>query len=68
MTRETVEAMLARERSTPRRDTQVVIRFSAEERERLLTTAQRQGVPAATLARVLILAGLDDLEGGKSSR
>ena len=61
MTRDTLQAMLDRERATRRRETQVVIRLSGEEREQLESAARAQSMPAATLARILIMAGLEDL-------
>jgi len=61
MTREMVLAMLKAERDVARSN-QLSLRLTEAERARLGKAAARHKVKAATLARTLILAGLDDLE------
>jgi hypothetical protein len=56
-----VLAMLKSERDVARSN-QLSVRFTEAERSRLGKIAARHKVKAATLARTLILAGLDDLE------
>lgn len=62
MTKDMVLTMLKGERDVAR-STQLSVRMTKAERERLGKIAARHKVKAATLARTLILAGLDDLKG-----
>ncbi len=65
MTKERLMVALDSLRSATRRDKPLSIRLSAEELARLRRAAKGQRVPAATLARVLLVSGLEDLEGKK---
>ncbi len=62
MTRERLAAALEELKSQALRDKPLSLRLSAEEQRRLYKAAKGQGVKPATLARVLIMSALDDLE------
>jgi len=62
MTREKLVKAVHEARANLRRDRMVSIRLSEDEYTRLFAVADRQGVPAATLARVLVVEGVADLE------
>jgi predicted DNA-binding protein len=64
MTRERVEQLVARAKAGAR-NMPLSLRLSPEEHGRLRTAAKRLGGPAATLAHVLIVSGLEDLEAKK---
>jgi predicted DNA-binding protein len=63
MTRERLMVALDVLRSATRRDKPLSLRLSAEELRRLQNVARAQRVPVATLARVLVVTGLEGLEG-----
>ncbi|MFI5166275.1 MAG: hypothetical protein ACHQQS_06635 [Thermoanaerobaculales bacterium] len=63
MTRERLLAALDDVKAHARRDKPLSLRLSAVELKRLKKAARAQRVPYATLARVLLLGGLDELEG-----
>jgi hypothetical protein len=60
MTRDRIAAMVKAERETGR-TALLTLRLTPDERRRLDKAAAGQKLKPATLARVLILAGLDDL-------
>lgn len=62
MTRERLLAAISEEKSQTKRDKPISLRLSTEELRRLQRVAKTQGIPAATLARILVLAGVEDLE------
>lgn len=62
MTRETILAMLKAERDEARA-VQISVRLTRAEQLTLNKTAARQKVRPAALARMFILAGLDELKG-----
>lgn len=62
MTREKLLAAISEEKAQTRRDKPISLRLSTEELRRLQRVAKAQGVPAATLARILVMTGVDDLE------
>jgi len=63
MTRATLLSLIEKQRTAPRRDHPLSLRLNGGELRRLKTAAKRHGIPAATLARLLLVAGLEDLEG-----
>lgn len=65
MTRERLRQAVEEARAGLKRDRIVAVRFTGPELKRLQRVAGKQGIPAATLARVLITAGLEDLENGR---
>jgi hypothetical protein len=65
MTKTKILHLLEETKATKRRPRMLGVRMSDEEYEPLERAAKAQGVPAATLARVLIAAGLSDLKGGR---
>ncbi len=68
MTRERLLQALEAERLTPARTRMISVRFSDDELARLQAAAGAQRVPAASLARVLIMTGLDELGTGKGTK
>ncbi|TAM44319.1 MAG: hypothetical protein EPN53_16715 [Acidobacteria bacterium] len=62
MTRERLSAALEELKSQPVRNKPLSLRLSGEEQKRLYKAAKLQGIPPASLARVLIVTGLADLE------
>jgi len=62
MTSETLRKLLKQEKQQAVRTRTIGVRVSEEELGRLNDVAAREGLPPATLARVLILAGVADLE------
>ena len=62
MTRDRLEAALAAAKAPPKLRKMLSVRLTAEEFDRLAAAAVACGVGAATLARLLITTGLDDLE------
>lgn len=67
MTRETLQALLDAEKSQPKRERPLSLRLSDQEHALLHEVAKGEGLPPATLARVLIIHGLQELEGRRKS-
>lgn len=65
MTKEKVLEAVLEASLRSRRERMLSVRLSTDEHARLFLVATEQGVPAATLARLLIVHGLDDLQGSK---
>ena len=61
MTRQRLFELLEEARVV-RRDKPLSVRLSDDEHARLFAVAEKQRIPAATLARLLIVAGVEDLE------
>jgi hypothetical protein len=64
MTRERLRQAVEEARAGLKRERIVAVRLTGPEFKHLQHVAGKQGIAAATLARVLITAGLEDLEGG----
>ena len=62
MTRERRLAAIREEKAQATRDKPVSFRLTADELRRLQRAAKTQGLPASTLARILVVAGVADLE------
>ena len=62
MTRERLLAAISAEKAQATRDSSMSFRLTADELRRLQRTAKAQGLPASTLARILVMTGVDDLE------
>ncbi len=62
MTRDRLTAALEVLKGQTKRDKPLSLRLSAEEQRRLYRVAKAERIPPATLARVLIMAGVEDLE------
>ncbi len=65
MTRERVRQAVQAVKAEVKREHIVAVRLTDPEWKWLRRTAAGQGIPSATLARVLVTAGLEDLENGK---
>jgi predicted transcriptional regulator len=65
MTRERVRQAVQAVKAPVKREHIVAVRLTEPEWKWLRRTAAGQGIPPATLARVLVTAGLEDLENGK---
>ncbi len=64
MTKATLMARIEAVRVEGRRGVNLTVRLSGPERDRLHQVAAGVGLPASVLARLLLLDGLDELEGG----
>jgi hypothetical protein len=62
MTRERLLAAINEEKAQVTRDESMAFRLTADELRRLHRVAKAQGLKAATLARILVMTGVDDLE------
>ncbi len=62
MTRERLLAAISAEKAQATRDKSMSFRLTAEELRRLQRVAKAQGVPASSLSRILVMAGVEDLE------
>lgn len=62
MTREALLKALEETKSRMLRERPFSVRLTADEYRRLQKAAKAQGVPAAALARILIVTGLNDLK------
>ncbi len=63
MTRANLLAALQTEKAAVRRDRAVSVRVSPVEYQLLFAAARREGIAPSTLARVLLMAGLEELDG-----
>ena len=65
MARGTLLSMVKEEQQRARRAQMLSVRITDGERKRLYAAAKVHGIPAAGLARILIVSGLEDLEAKK---
>jgi hypothetical protein len=65
MTRDKLTAKIDAAKAEQRRSVNLTVRLSEAERDRLQRVAAEVGLPAAVLARVLLLDGLDEVEVGR---
>ena len=63
ITRANLLAALQAEKAAVRRDRAVSVRVSPVEYQLLFAVARREGIATSTLARVLLMAGLEELDG-----
>lgn len=64
MTRKRMGELIKEANASIPRDRMFSVRITSTEYARLARAAEAQGLGAATLARVMIVAGLEDLEEG----
>ena len=65
MTRERLKQAVEAAKAEVRRGHSVAVRLTDGEFARLQRVAKDQGIPASTLARVLVTTGVEDLENGR---
>lgn len=62
MTRERLLAAISAEKAQTTRDKPMSFRLTADELRRLQRVAKAQDVPPSSLARILVMTGVEDLE------